>query len=279
MADGDAHAPSGAANPAMGKIEYGPDYGPNYGLLPRDAGFAQSLPAFLSPYVAYVALGSLPATWLNAGALAAVRFAVVAGLLWYFRKRYRFGPPLTFRLILIACGGAAAALALWVLAYRFSLALPWWRAHLVAAAAADLTTEYWIGRAVNSALLVPVFEELFCRAYVGEFLHGLSGASPAHGRPKGFAGLATRLGDRMDERPEALSAPPLSRFAVLGATAIFTIGHDVSAWPAAVLYFLFTTWLYARTGSFRVCMLVHGLVNLAIAGLVLAFPAMRFLWF
>jgi membrane protease YdiL (CAAX protease family) len=256
----------------MGKIDYG--------LLPRDAGFAQSLPAFLLPYVAYVGLGSLPATWLNAGALAAVRFAAVAGLLWYFRKRYSFGPPLTFRLILIACGGAAAALALWVLAYRFSLALPWWRPHLASAAAAELTTGYWIGRAVNSVLLVPVFEELFCRAYVAEFLHGLSGASHADGRPKGFAsGLAARLGDRMDERPETLSAPPLSRFAVIGATAIFTIGHDVSAWPAAVLYFLFTTWLYARTRSFRVCMIVHGLVNLAIAGLVLAFPSMRFLWF
>lgn len=280
MADGDAPAPSGAADPAKGKAGYGPDYS----LLPRDAGFAQSLPAFLFPYAAYVGLGSVPSAWLGAGILAALRFAVVAGLLWYFRKRYRFGPPLTFRLILIAFGGAMAALALWILAYRFSLALPWWRAHLASAAATGLTKEYWVGRAVNSALLVPIFEELLCRAYVPEFLQGLPGVSPADSHRTGAvpslaSRLASRLGDRLDERPEALSAPPLSRFAILGATAIFTMGHDLSAWPAAVLYYLFTTWLYARTRSFRVCMVVHGLVNLAIAGLVPASPAMRFLWF
>jgi membrane protease YdiL (CAAX protease family) len=271
MADGNARAQSGAAIPDGNGI--------GYDLLPRDASFAQSLPAFLLPYVAYVGIGSSLSSLLDPGILASVRFAAVAGLLWYFRKRYRFGPPLTFRQFLIACGGAIAALALWVLAYRFSLALPWWRPHLASAAAAELTTGYWIGRAVNSALLVPIFEELFCRAYVGEFLAGMQGSNRAPGPNGAAAGIAARLGDRMDAHPEALSTPPLSRFAILGATAVFTIGHDVSAWPAAILYFLFTTWLYARTRSFKVCMIVHGLVNLAIACLVLANPALRFLWF
>ena len=36
-------------------------------------------------------------------------------------------------------------------------------------------------------------------------------------------------------------------------------------YPAAIAYFLFTTWVYKRTGSLWVCILIHGLTNLAIA--------------
>ena len=247
------------------------DAGPaDRGLLPGDRSFAQSLPAFLIPYVAYVALPSLLGRLLPAEAADALRFAVVAALLWAFRKSYRFGRPLTARQAGLAAAAAVAALALWVLSYRLALSLPWWRPQLASAAAAQPSEAYWLARALNSVLLVPLFEELFCRAWVGELLHGL---------PSGPGGFSARLGHRMDDHPGALSTPPLSRAAVIGCTLVFMAGHNLSAWPAAAAYFLFTSWVYRRTGSFRVCVLVHGLVNLGVALLVRLGPDMRFLWF
>ena len=219
-------------------------------------------------------LGSVPPSLLSPEAAGALRFAVVAALLWSCRKQYRFGPrPGPRRLpmgLLIAVAAAAAAFSLWVVSYRFSLALPWWRPHLAAAESARPSTAYWILRTLNSGLLVPVFEELFCRAYLSELFIGASA---------GAGGFFRGLGLRMDAFPRPLAAPPLSAASVIGATAVFTLGHDISAWIPAALYFGFTTWLYARTRSFRLCIAVHALTNLAIAGVVWRHPEMRFLWF
>ena len=240
------------------------------GLLPRDRSFAQSLPAFLFPYVAYVGLASLPQRFLPAEAAYGLRFAAVAALLWCFRRKYRFGPALGPGQIAIACAAAPVVLALWILCYRLSLALPWWQPQLASAGAARPSDLYIVLRTLNSALLVPVFEELFCRAWLAELLFGL---------PSAPGGFSARLGRRMDDHPVALAAPPLSRLSAWGCALLFTIGHNASAWLPALVYFGVTNWIYRRTRSFRVCVLIHGLVNLGIAGLVRAFPDLAFLWF
>ena len=209
---------------------------------------------------------------MGPSAAGLIRLVVVAGLLWHFRKSYRLGPGLTPGQCFTALAASVAALAIWVLAYRFSLALPWWRAHLYPADAARPELIPWLLRAAGSTLLVPFFEELFCRAYLGEFLFGLSKDRSGPG------GISARLGKRMDEKPMPLPAPPLSGYAVAGSAVLFSLGHDASAWIPAMLYFLFTSWVYFKTRSFRICVLMHGLVNLAIAGLVFAFPDLRFLW-
>lgn len=244
--------------------------GTDLGLLPRDRSFAQSLPAFIFPYVAYVGLASLPQRLLPPEAADGLRFAVVAVLLWSFRRNYRFGPPLRPGQIAIACAAAPVALALWILTYRLSLALPWWQPRLASAAAARPSDLYFVFRAFNSVLLVPIFEELFCRAWLGELLFGM---------PAGPGGFSARLGRRMDDHPVALAVPPLSRLSAWGCALLFTIGHNVSAWLPALIYFGVTNWIYRRARSFRVCVVIHGLVNLGIAGLVRAFPDLAFLWF
>lgn len=239
-------------------------------LLPGDKSFSRLLPAFLFPYLAYVGLGSLPPHLISPEGAGLLRFAVVAALLAAFRGEYRFGARMTVRQMAIAFAAAAAAFAIWVVSYRLSLALPWWHTHIAAAESSRPTTAYWILRSVNSVLLVPVFEELFCRAYLSELFIGAS---------KGLGGFFPALGRRMDAYPEPLGAPPISTASVIGSTALFTLGHDVSAWIPAMLYFGFTTWVYARTRSFRLCMAVHALTNLAIAAVVWRQPAMQFLWF
>src|SRR6185369_10603102 len=112
--------PAAGAEPAPGNMEVTPDFG----LLPRDRSFAGSLPAFLLPYLAYVALASLPHRFLPPAAAEALRFAVVGGLMLASRRAYRLGPPLNVRTAVWSVGMAVAALALWVCLYRLTLALP-----------------------------------------------------------------------------------------------------------------------------------------------------------
>jgi membrane protease YdiL (CAAX protease family) len=259
----------GGASPESAATAAG---GADYSLLPADRSFAQALPAFLLPYAAYVVLGSIAPGLMGPAAAGFVRLAIVAGLLWMFRKSYRLGPKPAPRLYLIAAAASVAALVIWVLAYRFSLALPWWRARLYPGYAAHPDLVPWLMRAAGSTLLVPFFEEFFCRAYLGELLFGLSKDRSGPG------GISARLGRRFDGKPVPLSTPPLSAYAVIGSAVLFSLGHDASEWIPAMLYFLFTSWIYLKTRSFRVCILVHALVNLAIAGLVFAFPDLHYLW-
>ncbi|MBW8887983.1 MAG: CPBP family intramembrane metalloprotease [Fibrobacteres bacterium] len=245
---------------------------PDFGLLPRDRSFAQSLPAFLLPYLAYVALASLPHRFLPPAAAEALRFAVVGSLMLAYRRAYRLGPPLTVRPALAALGTALCALALWAILYRLTLALPLplFRSQLDSAAATDPGPLYAAFRGLNSVLLVPFFEELFCRAFLGELLAGMPS------RPGGFL---ARLALRMDEHPGPLSRPPAQGRAAWGCALVFTLGHGLAAWPAAFAYFALTTVLYRQTRSFRACVAVHGLANLGIAILVSLAPGMRFLWY
>lgn len=243
----------------------------DYGLLPRDRTFSGSLPAFLFPYLAYVALADLPHRFLPPAWAETVRFATVGLLLFRYRRRYRLGPPLTWGGAGAACAAAAAGLIAWILLYRASLALPIaaFRETAALAAAADPGPGYVLMRTLDSALLVPFFEELFCRAYIGELLAGL----PSRGS------FSSRLGRRMEDRPGPLAEPPARGRAAWGAALVFTAGHAAAAWPAALAYFALTTVYYRRTRSFRGCILIHGLVNLAIAGLAQTGPGMRFLWY
>jgi membrane protease YdiL (CAAX protease family) len=83
--------------------------------------------------------------------------------------------------------------------------------------------------------------------------------------------------DTLEQHPAVLATLPLSTFAVVGATLIFTAGHQAYEYLSAVLYFLFTTWLYKKTGSLWACILIHGLTNLAIA-LMVRYAGMGWLW-
>jgi membrane protease YdiL (CAAX protease family) len=243
---------------------------PDYGLVPQDRPFLRSFPAFALPYAAYAALASLPHRFMAPAAAEALRFAVVGLLLLAFRRAYRLGPRLGWRPAAAVLPAALLALALWVLSYRLGLALPIFHGQMDAASAAGPGPYYSLLRALNSVLFVPLFEELFCRGYVGELLTGMPD------RPGGFS---ARLGIRMDAHPVPLAEPPLDKLAVRGSALIFILGHPLAAWPAALAYFALTTVLYRKTRSFRACVLAHGLVNLGIAVLVLTVPDMRFLWY
>ena len=244
---------------------------PDYGLLPKDRTFGRSLPAFIFPYLAYAALAS-PHRLLSPIAAEALRLGVVGILMLCFRRAYRLGPPLTARQAAAAVPMALLALGVWIFLYRATLALPlpWFRTQLDLAAVSDPGPAYAVLRALNSTLLVPLFEELYCRAYVGGLLAGMP-ASPGS--------FTARLASRMDAYPDPLAEPPTRGIAARGGALLFMAGHGVAAWPAALAYFGLITPFYRKTGSFRACVLVHGLVNFGISILAQTGPGMRFLWF
>ena len=90
-------------------------------------------------------------------------------------------------------------------------------------------------------------------------------------------GFLRSLVETMDEKPATGARLPLNLASVAFTTALFTAGHAFSEYPSAVLYFSFTNWIYRRTGSIWVCILIHAWTNLLVA-LLVRFGGMRFLW-
>ncbi len=113
---------------------------------------------------------------------------------------------------------------------------------LATGAQESFSSLYFCLRLVNLVILVAILEELFMRVYVMGWLHQA-------GLQRGEKGLVGSILDTLEQRPAALKALPLSTFAVVGATLIFTAGHQTYEYLSAVLYFLFTTWLYKKPGA------------------------------
>lgn len=237
----------------------------DYSLLPKDATFRDLLLPFVLPYLAYVALGGLLPGLLGPDLAQGVRFVVVAGILFHFRKRYAFGPRLTPAQALLALAAAAVTTAIWVATLRLALALPLWQEKLATANASEFSVLYAVLRSLNSVLLTPLFEELFVRVYAME-----AALPPGPGQQ----------GDGLMERkPRTLALPPLVGRSILAATVIFALGHDTASIGPAVIYFLLTTAFYAWTRNLKAVILVHALTNATLAVLVCMRPDMRFLWF
>lgn len=240
----------------------------DFSLLPKDRTFRDLLPAFLLPYLAYVAIPGLLSGLIGPDLAQAVRFLAVGGLLLLFRRSYAFGPRLGAAQAGVAVVAAVAATLVWIVSLRLLLELPFWRERFEAARGTDFSLLYAVLRTLNSVLLVPVFEELFCRVWVQELAH----PSPERGPDPGRPGL-------LDRFPRRLPAPPLSARAVLVAAAVFALGHDLPSILPAVLYFLITAAAYAHTRSFRAVILIHALANLGVAAAAWTRPDFRFLWF
>lgn len=237
-------------------------------LMPQDRIFYDLLWPYVTPYLVYVTISSIPETILPTEIGQALKLAATAAALLAFRKVYRLF-PLKF------VHGCAALLAL-------PVALICWIAPFYLLAALGITDVMASGgevavsslsfilRLFNSVVLVAIFEELFTRVFVLGWLHQA-------GTQRTRKGLIGAVVDTLDQRPDPLSTLPLSRFAVVGATLVFTAGHHVHEYPSAIFYFLFTTWLYKMTGSLWVCILVHALTNLAVA-LLARYGGMGWLW-
>jgi len=237
-------------------------------LLTSDRSFQDLLLPYLTPYLVYVALSTIPDSLLPAEAVQAVKLAVTAAVLILFLKQYRFGPlkPIHGGIALLAL---PVALICWIVPFYLTTASG--ISDVVSDGTGEtFSTPYFTLRVLNSAVLVAIFEELFIRVYVMGWLHQA-------GLQRQEKGTIASILDTLDQRPQHLNALPLSSFAVIGTTIVFAAGHQDHEYLSAILYFLFTTWIYKKSGSLWVCILIHGLTNLTIA-LLVRYAGMGWLW-
>jgi membrane protease YdiL (CAAX protease family) len=237
-------------------------------LLPEDRNFNDLLLPYLAPYLIYVVLSSIPEAMMSSEMSQSIKLAATCAALLYYRKTYRFGSlrPLHGFIALLAL---PVALLSWIAPFYLLTALG---ITDVMSAGAENTVSMlsFYLRLVNSVFLVAVFEELFMRVYVMGWLYQA-------GPQRQAKGLIGSIVDTLDQHPALYASLPLSTFSVVGTTIVFTAGHRAHEYLSAVLYFLFTTWLYKKSGSLWVCIIIHGLTNLAIA-LLVKYGGMGWLW-
>lgn len=237
-------------------------------LLPEDRQFSGLLLPYLTPYLVYVAISSVPTSVLAGELAQAVKLVATTAALLIFRKAYRFG---SFQLRQAWLAGLWLPVALFAWIGPFYLLSALGLTDVIAAGnGAAKSISYFFLRLFNVVVLVTIFEELFMRVYVMGWLY----QAGMQRQEKGWGGS---LLDTLEQRPFALTRLPLSSFSVFGAALVFAAGHLPVEYPSAALYFLFTTWLYQKGGSLWVCIIIHGLTNLAIA-LLAQYGGMEWLW-
>jgi hypothetical protein len=248
-------------------------------LLNPKQSFAAQFWAFALPYGLYVGgmalhpfLGRASAAWV--GALAAA-----AALLFYARKgAYRLGPKLTLGDFVFALTGGFVALLIWVALYRAGVLIM--AAHQGQAVLSNSKEAYSVGylwsRGLASALVIPFAEELFCRVFLLEMAHGYWRSSKSNETKDPLSPSVTvapesetsRLGQVMDNPPSSLTTPPTWGKASFAITVVFALAHPMAAWPAALVWFSVTQFIYRRTQKLQAVLLAHVLANGAIAWLV-----------
>lgn len=135
----------------------------------------------------------------------------------------------------------------------------------------EMSEYYWLLHTFSAFLLVPIFEELFCRVYLLEFLYQTS-------LDTNKKSITDKINDTMDQYPQNLKNLNFNAFSILGVLLFFTVGHGSLEYLSCILYFGATQIVYRYTGSLSVCIAIHAFTNLSIAFLV-KYYHWEFLWF
>jgi CAAX prenyl protease-like protein len=211
----------------------------------------QLLLPYLLPYLAYVAIASIPADVLSREINYGLRLVAVSALLIWARRWYCCLTGPGSPLVSAACGVAVGVVGagLWV-----ALLTPFVSAEAPAA---------WSGlsfalRMVAAGLLVPVFEELMMRGYV--FRLALQ-----WGRERS-KGTAQAFQTALDERSlEEVKPGEWSWIAVAVSTLVFTAGHGMPEWPACIAYGLLMCALWVWRKDLVSCIVAHATTNIVLA--------------
>jgi membrane protease YdiL (CAAX protease family) len=213
----------------------------------------QLLLPYMAPYLAYVAIASLPGELLSREVNYGLRLVVVTALLLWARRWYcsLTGPGSPLVSVLWGVAAGVAGTGLWVV-----LLAPF----VTAKAGSDWSGLSFALRLVAAGLLVPVFEELMMRGYV--FRLALQWEEE---RRKGGPALQAAL----DERSlEEVGAGEWSWIAVIVSTLVFTAGHGMPEWPAAIAYGLLMCALWAWRRDLLSCVVAHATTNIVLAAYV-----------
>ena len=236
-------------------------------LLPRNKTYEQLLLMFCLPYFCYVLsnmLSDMIALWMVY--LIKIIVVVVVGIT--YRKYYSLG-TWRWRDVAISLLLTPILLLLWIIPFYYYLLFTnsFSQQKLLLVVNSDV---YWWLRTFASVILIAIFEEIFFRVYLLEYLYQTQQSDKTS--------VVDKFSHTLGENPQDLNAPPLNFYSVVGTTLIFTLGHSSAEYISCVLYFAMTLLMYKYLRSFAMCILTHAFTNLGIA-LLVRYGGMDFLWF
>ncbi len=208
---------------------------------------------YMAPYLAYVAIASLPGEILSREVNYALRLVVVFALLVWAKRWYcaLTGPGSPFVSVLWGIAAGVVGTGLWIV-----LLAPF----VPAKAGSDWSGPAFALRMVAAGFLVPVFEELMMRGYV--FRVALQWGQE---RQKGGQALQAALDQRSLEE---VGAGEWSWTAVGISTLVFAAGHGMPEWPASIAYGLLMCALWVRRKDLVSCIAAHATTNITLAAYV-----------
>jgi membrane protease YdiL (CAAX protease family) len=203
-----------------------------------------------------VGIASLLATHVPADLNYLLRLIVVPLLLYWAWHWYcpLQGPNSPFVSILVGAAAGLVGLILWIA--------------LLAPFVGPGDTPPWsfkafLLRLLSAGLLVPVFEELMMRGFIFRLtLQWDNARTNKEKRPLHVALNERSIND--------VNAGNWSWWAVALSTAVFTLGHSLHEWPAAVAYGLFMAFLWISRKDLIACIAAHAVTNIALALYVFA---------
>jgi membrane protease YdiL (CAAX protease family) len=210
---------------------------------------------FVLPYAIYTGIASLPPGWLSPEASYLARL-VGSGLALVWAWHHY--PPL------VGPRGANGSILLGVLIGIVGT-IVW--VLLVAPFAPDgasaLSTRAVLLRLAATTTLVPLFEELLMRGYLLRIVVQWERAR-AVGATDPF-GVAFDRSSIHDVEPGAWTPA-----AVAVSTLLFTLGHGIVEWPAAIVYGLGMAALWIWRRDLLSCVIAHAVTNLSLGLYVVA---------
>ena len=208
------------------------------------------LPYFL-PYIAYVFIASVFGSYISIEANYILRIIVVTILIvwgwqWYAPIK---GPKNPFVSVVIGIIAGLIGVFIWILLLNPFVHpednQPWSKMAFVL-------------RLFSAGLIVPVFEELLMRGYILRFALQWDKTREKN-KEEAFSIV-------MDERSINNVQPGAwSWSAIIISTVAFTLGHNLQAWPASVVFGLLMAWLWILRKDLIVCIMAHSVTNIALA--------------
>ncbi len=215
----------------------------------------QLLLPYAAPYLAYVAIASLLGDLLAPEVNYALRIVVVVVLLAWARGWYcaLVGPRAPAISIVVGLAAGLAGAVLWI-----GLLTPF----VDQGQTAPWSSASFVLRLAAAGLLVPVFEELLMRGFIFRLALQWDQARREGDRQA----LQTALDERSVNavRPGEWSWP-----AIAISTAVFTGGHGLQEWPAAIAFGLLMSWLWVVRKDLLSCVVAHAVTNISLAGYVM----------
>ena len=207
---------------------------------------------YAAPYLAYVGIASIPVEHLPAESSYILRLIAVPLILYWTWRWYcpLKGPYSPLASILFGAGAGFIGLIIWI-ALLAPFVSPGDSTH-------PWTFNAFLLRLLSAGLIVPVFEELMMRGFV--FRLALQWDNSRKNNEKMPLHIA------LDERSiNDVEPGNWSWWAVILSTVVFTSGHTMQEWPAAIAYGLFMALLWIYRKDLITCIAAHAVTNIALA--------------